>query len=753
MKTSRFCTALFIALTWLTALSFAQDDNIKASWSYTTRKPDANWADPKFNAENWQFGPGGFGTADTPNSRVFTKWASEDIWLRKKIKLNGAMKKPSLLIHHDEDAQIYLDGQPIATFSGYVTNYKVVPLESAATKLLTSGDHLLAVHCHQTGGGQFIDVHLIEGDNIPVLPEPPPATQPILSDLITQWGSQVTPENAWTEYPRPQLERKQWINLNGQWDYAISTSAETKPTKWDGKILVPFAIESKLSGVQRLLQPAESLWYHRILKLDARPTGRVLLNFEAVDYQCTVWVNDQVVGKHTGANDPFSFDITQACQQGENSVVVAVRDATGGTQLKGKQILNPNGIWYTRVSGIWQTVWVEQVPDRSIEQLQIQSDATAGTVTIGAKLRGASGSNEKITVEAIDGDKIVARAEGDLKLTIPNAKLWSPSEPNLYKLRVAIHDASGKSIDEVESYFGIRSVGKVKDSNGHWRFTLNGKPIFHWGPLDQGWWPDGLLTPPSDDAMKFEIQYLKDAGFNMIRKHIKVEPRRYYYHCDRVGLMVWQDQVSGGMNPKWTRFQPNPEEANWSDEQHAQFMLEFERMISTLDHFPSIVVWTPYNEAWGQHRTMDVGNWAVKRDPSRLINIASGGNFWPVGDVADWHEYPHPKFPFDEKRFKDFILVVGEFGGHGWPVEGHLWEQSRRNWGYGGLPKSIDEYRDRVRESIRLLIELKSKGIAAGVYTQTTDVEGEINGLLTYDRKVKKIEEKELNKITAPLRE
>jgi hypothetical protein len=301
--------------------------------------------------------------------------------------------------------------------------------------------------------------------------------------------------------------------------------------------------------------------------------------------------------------------------------------------------------------------------------------------------------------------------------------------------------------DQVTSYAGIRKVSVQADGEGRLRLALNNKILFHWGTLDQGWWPDGLLTPPSDEAMQFEIGFLKEAGFNMIRKHIKVEPQRYYYHCDREGMLVWQDQVSSLVNPPWTRLEPNPKDAQFSDADHQQFLAEFEEMVDVLEHFPSIVVWVPFNEAWGQHRTMEVGQWILNRDPSRTVNIASGGNFWPVGHVVDAHAYPHASFPFDPQRFAPYVHVMGEFGGHGWPVMGHLWDSSERNWGYGGLPKSIDEYKDRYRESIRLLKDLKQKGIAAGVYTQTTDVEGEINGLMTYDRKVIKIPAKELAEI------
>jgi arylsulfatase A-like enzyme len=347
-------------------------------------------------------------------------------------------------------------------------------------------------------------------------------------------------------------------------------------------------------------------------------------------------------------------------------------------------------------------------------------------------------------------------AEGSTVVKVDQPKLWSPDSPTLYQLKVFMQDESGQELDRVESYAGIREVGKVKDKDGNWRFTLNGKTIFHWGPLDQGWWPDGLLTPPSEDAMLFEINFLKQAGFNMIRKHIKVEPRLYYYHCDRLGMLVWQDQVSGGPNPNWYRLDPtknknhstpepgDPIDAEWPDIAHKQWMAELKGMIDHLYNYPSIVMWVPFNEAWGQHRTMEVGEWIMKYDPSRSISIASGGNFAPVGDVADMHSYPHPAFPFHMNEYDDYIKVVGEFGGHGWKVDGHEWDPKKKNFIYGGMPETIDEYAERYAESIRLLGKLKKQGVSGGVYTQTTDVEGEINGLMTYDRKVIKIPAKEL---------
>ena len=725
-------------------------DTIVDEWRYTLRRPAKGWSDIGFDDAGWKKANGGFGTHDTPGARIGTVWGTNNIWLRKTIQLESTPEKPALLIHHDEDASVFVNGKLISKLKGYTDKYIIQPIDEDGRSALKAGKNLIAVHCRQTVGGQFIDVHLIDANNVPKLPQPVRSTKPFLSELISPWGEKLTAENAWTEYPRPQMRRTDWKTLNGHWDYAIAKidSNET-PEKWAGKILVPFCLESKLGGVQRLLDSTEALWYRRTFSAAVTSGKRMLLNFEAVDYRCEAFVNGKSVGTHQGGNTPFSFDITSAIRNGDNELIVRVEDETEAWQLRGKQTLNPRGIWYTQVSGIWQSVWLETVSSTYIENLKIATDAELQAIQINFSLQG-DGKPTTIKAIAKDGDKVVAeakRAGESVELTIPNAKLWTPDSPHLYDLDITLFDESGAILDRVSSYAGIRSVGKTKDDEGHWRFTLNGKQIFHWGPLDQGWWPDGLLTPPSDEALKFEVKWLKSAGFNMIRKHIKVEPRRYYYHCDQLGMMVWQDQVSGGENPPWTRLKPAPVDATWPDNQHQQFMLELERMIAILESHPSIVSWVPFNEAWGQHRTEEVGRWMAKRDPTRLCNIASGGNFWPVGDVVDAHSYPNPEFPFGQGeggRFDGFIKVMGEFGGHGYPVKGHLWDANRRNWGYGGLPQNAAEYKARYVDTLRRLNELRSQGIAAGVYTQTTDVEGEINGLMTYDRKVIKIPAEEL---------
>ncbi len=736
---------VFGLMAWFSAGALGQE--VKDQWRYTVRRPAETWRETYFDDAEWKKGSGGFGTRDTPGARVGTTWASNRIWLRKTFELSSVPKKPALLIHHDEDAEVYINGKAVASLAGYTTEYLVVPLEQNQDALRT-GKNVMAVHCKQTAGGQFIDVHLVDAEKVPELPEPKRSSKPFLSELMTIWGDAVTSENAWTEYPRPQLRRDGWTNLNGLWDYAVTPiRAETTPTEWGGKILVPYSLESKLGGVQRLLDATEALWYRRSFDATRVAGKRLLLNFEAVDYRCEAWVNGRSVGTHVGGNTPFSFDISAAIRDGANELIVRVEDATEAYQLRGKQVINARGIWYTQVSGIWQTVWLEEVPDYFVERLKIDTRVD-GRVVVNIVSDGRiAGRLSAEAVVRLNG-KEIARAESsraEVVLEIDDPKLWSPESPTLYDLELNVNG------DVVHAYFGIREVGKVKDAEGHWRFTLNGKTIFHWGPLDQGWWPDGLLTPPSDEAMLFDIEWLKAAGFNMIRKHIKVEPRRYYYHCDRLGMMVWQDHVSGGVGrkawPDWTRLKPNPVDATWPAEQHEQFMLELDRMITALESHPSIVSWVPFNERWGQHQTLKVGKWTVERDPSRIINVASGGNFWPVGDVVDAHSYPNPEFPFDDGRggrFDDYIKVMGEFGGHGYPVRGHQWDVNRRNWGYGGLPQDKSEYQERYLASLMLLNELRGKGIAGGVYTQTTDVEGEINGLMTYDRKVIKISAAEL---------
>ncbi|BCX49460.1 glycosylhydrolase family 43 [Haloferula helveola] len=628
---------------------------------------------------------------------------------------------------------------------GLIPHQPKDPLCIGEDTLTSAGDYPAP---NRFTGGTIVTATVEEGAPVAAAEVAAPNNGKATSAMMTEWGEKLKPEDAWTEYPRPAFARKQWTNLNGLWKYAVAPkNSNAAPSKWQGDILVPFAIESSLSGVGKRITPQDAIWYRRSFEADKLANGqRKLLNFEAVDYHSTVWVNDTMVGEHIGGNLPFSFDITDALKPGKNELTVKVTDATDTAfQLHGKQVSKPGGIWYTPVSGIWQTVWMETVPEKHLVSHKVTTTID-GNIRFAFDTEGDAGDTMVEIKVSLDG-KAIAATTGTAKqagVRIPDPILWSPDSPTLYDVELRFGD------DVVHSYVGIRESTVAKDDKGHLRFLLNGKPIFHWGTLDQGWWPDGLLTPPSDEAMVSDIEFLKTAGFNTIRKHIKVEPRRYYYHCDRLGMMMWQDQVSSGtgkqrdghVSPKWTRLQPNPSDAKWPDADHSQYMKELGIMIDTLQPHPCIVQWVPFNEAWGQHRTEVVGKWTVAYDPTRQVNVASGGNFFPVGHIIDHHQYPHPGFPFElgeGGRFDNFVKVVGEFGGHGFPVKGHLWDVKARNWGYGGLPKNKEEWIERYKTSISMLADLRNKGIAAGIYTQTTDVEGEINGLITYDRKVRKL--------------
>lgn len=564
------------------------------------------------------------------------------------------------------------------------------------------------------------------------LPAPP---------ISTEWGKMVTKDNVWSQYPRPMMKRSEWKNLNGEWDYAILPKGAASPSSFDGKILVPFAVESALSGVGRTVGDKNELWYSRPFTVPAEWEGRrVRLNFGGVDWKADVWVNGVQVGGHQGAYSPFSMDITDALAKGDNTLTVRVFDPTDkGTQPRGKQVTDPKGIWYTPVTGIWQTVWIEPVASNSISSLKITPDVDANSLQVLAD--AASGL---VKIEVLDGDKPVASASGiagtPVEVAMPgNVKLWTPDTPNIYELKVSLLE-NGKVVDEVESYAAMRKVGMKRGKNDKViRFTLNDDQIFHFGPLDQGWWPDGLYTPPSYEAMVYDIDKTKELGFNMIRKHIKVEPELWYEYCDRNGILVWQDMPSGDKNTKWENhnyyrspeFERTPESA-------AQYRSEWNEIMDNLHSHPSIVVWVPFNEGWGQFDTKNVAAWTKAKDPSRLVNAASGGNFfYGAGDILDVHNYPAPRiYLLDDYKAN----VIGEYGGIGYPMKGHLW-QPDRNWGYIEF-KSPKEVTDKYVEYIDMLDTMADMVYTGGVYTQTTDVEGEVNGLLTYDRKKVKVDAK-----------
>ncbi|MBX9628033.1 MAG: beta-galactosidase [Gemmataceae bacterium] len=570
--------------------------------------------------------------------------------------------------------------------------------------------------------------------------------KPAPAPLMTKWGKAVTPDNAWREYPRPQLVRKDWQNLNGLWDYAITPKGAAKPEKWDGQILVPFAVEAALSGVGKRVSPEQNLWHRRTVEVPAGWKGkRVLLHFGAVDFEATVWVNGKELGNHKGMSDPFSFDITDALKEGKGEVVVRVWDPTDtASQPRGKQVNKPGGIWYTPVTGIWQTVWMEPVPDANIVSVVATPDIDRGEATFTVTCRGTQ-PGDNVLVMLKDGKRTksgtFAPVGQPVRLRLPpNPRLWSPDSPHLYDVSVAItrkdgNDGGEVPVDEAESYFAMRKVSAGKDADGVLRLMLNNKPLFQVGPLDQGWWPDGLLTPPSEEAMRYDLDVLKKLGMNMLRKHIKVEPAGLYAYCDKIGLLVWQDMPSGFVEK--TQFvQPDwKEDATFSPEDKKQFRTELKAMIDHLRFFPCITCWVPFNEGWGQHDTNDVLKWVKEYDPSRLVNGPSGWTDRGYGDMKDMHNYPGPgMFPV----MPDRVSVLGEFGGLGLPVKGHLWKD-QGNWGYRTFTSEAD-LRQGYRQLMLRLHRLIGRGCAAAVYTQTTDVEVEVNGLMTYDREVLKFD-------------
>ena len=577
--------------------------------------------------------------------------------------------------------------------------------------------------------------------------------KPVGDKIKTPWAEKVDPANVLPEYPRPQMVRSQWVNLNGLWDYAIKPVGAMEPKTMDGKILVPFAVESSLSGVQKGLTEKDELWYRRTFSVPAAWKGsNVLLNFGAVDWKADVFVNDILAGSHTGGFTPFSLDITPYLKaKGGQKLVVRVFDGTDkGYQPRGKQVLTPNGIWYTPVSGIWQTVWIEPVAKSHISGIKAIPNLDQKNIAVTVAAENCT-TGDLVEVKILDKGKLVASATGlpgnPLRLCIAEPKLWSPDSPFLYDMEVLLKQG-GKTVDKVDSYTAMRKIGTKRDKGGILRMTLNDKPLFHFGPLDQGWWPDGLYTAPTDEALLYDIRFTKQLGFNMIRKHIKVEPERWYWHCDREGILVWQDMPSGDMSTgKWEphRYGAGTDAAR-SEESFANYYKEWGEIMDFCGRHPSVVVWVPYNEAWGQYRAEEVADWTKRRDPSRLVNPASGGNYRDCGDMLDLHNYPEPKmYLYDAKR----VNVLGEYGGIGLPVEGHLWSADK-NWGYIEF-KTREDVTDRYVTYAEKLMELVERGFSAAVYTQTTDVEGEVNGLVTYDREVVKVDVDRLHEVNRRL--
>jgi beta-galactosidase/beta-glucuronidase len=550
-----------------------------------------------------------------------------------------------------------------------------------------------------------------------------------------------------------------WVNLNGPWDYAILPRENPAPVRFDGQILVPYAVESLLSGVERALLPDQRLWYLRYFDApsDWAENGKaacVLLHFGAVDYQCEVLINKKTAGTHTGGYLPFTLDITDLLVPGRNELQVSVWDPTdAGLQQRGKQTLNPRGIWYTSVSGIWQMVWLEVVPQVSIESLRLTPDLDTSCLAIEVVIRGEEPTGGiSLLVEAYSEGKKVALAKGaiavPLKLVISQPKLWSPTDPHLYDLRVQLLE-DDRVLDEVGSYFAMRKFALQRDTGGKLRFTLNDEPLFLYGPLDQGYFPDGLYTPPSDDAMLFDIEYTRRIGCNLIRKHIKVEPLRWYYHCDRLGMIVWQDMPNGGLmdgdilayfssllgirrnDTRRLGLLGRKDELN-----RDEYLSDLKGMIDHLYNAPCIATWVSFNENWGQFHANQVADWVKTYDPTRLVDHASGWFDQGGGDFLSHHRYVLKlKPPNPDPR----AYVLSETGGYSLKIPGHLWDEDRK-FGYQSFNTTEElakAYTLLLQEQIKPLIH---HGLTAVVYTQTTDVEIEINGYLTYDRKVEKMD-------------
>jgi hypothetical protein len=560
--------------------------------------------------------------------------------------------------------------------------------------------------------------------------------QPVEGKIMTQWAKDVKSVTAHPEYPRPQMKREEWLNLNGIWEYAIRHEKEKALEQYDGYILVPFPVESALSGVKKSVGKENRLWYRHTFTIPKSwSKKRVLLNFEAVDWETTVWINGRQVGTHRGGYDPFVFDITDALKKrGKQEVVLSVWDPINeGTQPRGKQVRDPHSIWYTSVTGIWGTVWLEPVEQTHIEDLKIIPDIDTGEVHVAVHCPDkALGYQVELVVSEEESAEIKAKGMVGQKisLTLPDPKLWSPDSPVLYDLKVLLKDNQGREIDHIDSYFGMRKISVAKDEAGINRLFLNNQAQFMIGPLDQGWWPDGLYTAPTDEALRYDLEVTKQQGMNMLRKHVKIEPRRFYYWCDKLGVLVWQDMPNGDshIGRKGKDIERSPESAG-------QFEVELNRMINSLYNHPSIVMWVPFNEGWGQYDTARLVDWIKQLDPTRLVNNASGWADRGVGDVHDIHSYPGPDAPANELNR---AAVLGEFGGLGLPIKGHTW-QDEKNWGY----RSFDNAEDLINAYLELIEKLKvlvEGGLSAAVYTQTTDVEIEVNGLMTYDRAITKMD-------------
>lgn len=558
--------------------------------------------------------------------------------------------------------------------------------------------------------------------------------------IKTRWAAEVDPAHVLPEYPRPIMKRADWTNLNGLWKFEIVDRGSAMPGTFNGQILVPFPVESSLSGVMKNVGSEKEVWYQRSLEVPSSwKKKQVLLHFGAVDWRTDVWINDIKIGSHEGGYSPFTFNISPYLGSGKQTITVRVWDPTNdGPQPRGKQVNQPRGIWYTPVTGIWQTVWMEPVADNHITGVKATPDIDHSVIRYAVSTEGSK-AGDLFEVKVYDEGKLLATRKAaagqEMTISIPEPHLWSPEDPYLYTARVSLM-SNGRMQDEVETYFAMRKISVARDENGIQRIQLNNKDYFQFGPLDQGWWPDGLYTAPTDEALRYDIEQTKAYGFNMIRKHVKVEPARWYTHCDQLGILVWQDMPSGDKTLSWQNMQYyEGSELQRSSRSEEIYRKEWKEIIDNLYSYPSIVTWVPFNEAWGQFKTKEIVEWTKSMDPSRLVNPASGGNHFNTGDMLDLHHYPGPSlYLYDAMR----PTVLGEYGGIGLVLEDHLWDPDR-NWGYVQYKNSKDATDTYVQYATDLA-NLVAHGFSAAVYTQTTDVEIEVNGLMTYDREIEKLD-------------
>ena len=576
--------------------------------------------------------------------------------------------------------------------------------------------------------------------------------EPAGDKIKTRWADLINPQDPLPEYPRPQLERSDWMSLNGLWRYAIC-SADSKPKDFEGNILVPFPIESSLSGVMKVVESGKCLWYSRSFSIPDQWKGKdILLNFGAVDYETDVFLNGIFIGKHIGGYSSFSFNISkEIIFDGDNLLEVKVKDETDeNTQVLGKQRRNPaaNGsIWYTSITGIWQTVWLEPVAHTYIENVFITSDIDNSEILLDLKIKGDKCSS--LCVKIYDGKDLVTECQSkatQIVCPVNKPHLWSPSDPHIYNVDIELI-CDELVVDHVNSYIGMRKISTCQDKNGLWHIQLNNENYFQLGLLDQGYWPDGLYTAPTDEALSFDIEKTKELGFNLIRKHMKVEPDRWYYHCDRLGVLVWQDMPAiKRSDQEWIKY-------DWylgtvgshANDVEERYKKELKDIISQHYSNPCIVVWVPFNEAWGQFKTEEIVELIKHEDATRLVNAACGGNHFHTGDMLSIHDYARPPsiFLYDNLR----PTVLGEYGGLGFNVVGHRWEESdsKTYVNYKSTKELTDAYVENAMQVLRMAKGIADenghiKSICAAIYTQTTDVETELNGMMTYDRYIDKMD-------------